>query len=140
MSTRLRCLAAEKLSRHTIHADLPTLCISLPQTDETITRLRKIEPTQSHDPPQNTGNPSLLAGSRKIPSCGAISRSPRRIQAPCQPNTTERIRTGSNVSAESATWSNRTEPNTAERFEHPSCCAARTNQALNLSQWIVVVD
>ncbi len=116
---------------NTLHAALPALRISLPQTDKTITKLRKIAPPQSHDPPQNTGNPSLWASWKKILSSGAISRSPRRTPAPRQPNTTERIRTGSNVSAESASQSNRTEPNTAERFERPSCCAASTNQALN---------
>jgi len=140
LAFRLVLPAEEEFSRSTIHAGLPAPRISFPQTDKTITKLRKIAPPQSHDLPQNTGNPSLWAGWRKILSSGAISRSPRRTQAPRQPNTTERIRMGSNLAVESATRSNRTEPNTAERLERPSCCAANTNPALDLPQWIVVVD
>lgn len=105
-------LSGEKFSRNAIHAGLPAPRISFPQTDKTITKLRKIEPLQSHDPPQNTGNPSRLAGWRKIPSPSAIRRSPHRTQPPCQP---EHDRTEPNRIERSVRIGDRVQPNRAEQ-------------------------
>lgn len=90
-----------------------------------------------------------LAREKFLPSC-PIGRQERPVQASRRPNTTERIRTGSNVPAESATGSTRTRPNRAEHVRtapntsdsarHRFGRCADTSQPRDRPRRIVVVD
>ena len=104
----------ERISRNAIHAGLPAPRVSLPQTDKTITRLCKIEPPQSHDPPQNTGNPSLWASWKKFPRLArsVVHRAALRPHASrTPPNGSEQDRTCLPNRRPNPTEQSRTPPN-----------------------------